>query len=379
MKYGMGLQTVFEFPILYKRTKNNSIQTWKIVVDENTYYTVEGLRNGKTTKSEPTVCKGKNIGKKNETSDKGQAYKEAEAKFDKKLTSGYFKSINDIDRQQYVEPMLAKKFEDRKDKINISNGVYSNPKLDGVRCVVTSKGMFSRNGKPFVSVPHIFDELKCTILKDNPDLILDGELYADKYNDDFNTIISAVKKTKPTDKDLMFSKNIDYHIYDVVDTTKTFSERFLPLSESYQNQNFNNIKFVEAIKVTSFDKLTELYESYIEQGYEGQMVRLDDNYECKRSNSLLKRKTFIDEEYEILGIFEGKGNRQNTAGYMTFKTKEGKSFRSNIKGNFSYLSDLLKNSEQYIGKTATIKYFNKTPDGIPRFPFVTNIAREDYE
>ena len=85
----------------------------------------------------------------------------------------------------------------------------------------------------------------------------------------------------------------------------------------------------------------------------------------------------MDEEFKIVDIVEGIGNRSGTAGFMSFLNKDGIPFKSNIKGSFEYLGELLKNKKALIGKLATIKYFNLTPDGIPRFPFVTSIR--DYE
>ena len=85
--------------------------------------------------------------------------------------------------------------------------------------------MFSRNGKPIISAPHIIDSLR-NLFVVNPDLILDGELYADKFANDFNTIVSLVKKTKPTDADLVESKKqIEYHIYDLPSSKKNFLHR----------------------------------------------------------------------------------------------------------------------------------------------------------
>ena len=98
----------------------------------------------------------------------------------------------------------------------------------------------------------------------------------------------------------------------------------------------------------------------------------------KRSTSLLKRKEFIDAEYKVIDIEEGNGNRQGTAKNLVLidgKTK--REFHSNIKGNFEFLRDILDNKEKYIGKMATIKFFEYTPDGIPRFPFA--IGFRDYE
>jgi ATP-dependent DNA ligase len=141
----------------------------------------------------------------------------------------------------------------------------------------------------------------------------------------------------------------------------------------------SHCRIVETYKVPSEDVVTELYEKYVEEGYEGQMLRLDGKYENKRSKNLLKHKSFVDEEYTILDICEGEGNRTGTAGYMVFETAEGKPFKSNVKGTWDETAEMLKNKKQLIGKQATIKYFNLTPDGIPRFPYVINIDRSSYE
>ena len=74
-----------------------------------------------------------------------------------------------------------------------------------------------------------------------------------------------------------------------------------------------------------------MYQGYTQQGYEGQMVRIDGPYENKRSSKLLKRKEFIDEEYTILGYEEGEGNRTGTVKSFKFETNEGREFSSNVK------------------------------------------------
>ena len=68
------------------------------------------------------------------------------------------------------------------------------------------------------------------------------------------------------------------------------------------------------------------------------------------------------------------------AGHMVFNNHKDIEFHSNIKGDRNYLKELLKNKNELIGKSATVKYFNLTPDDeIPRFPYVINIDRENYE
>ena len=364
---------------IYKKTKTGATQEWTIEVSDNKYRTHSGQVGGQITTNVWTVVYGKNEGKANGTTDNEQALKEAIAKRTKKLESGYFESITNIDTKQYFEPMLAAKWEDYKDKLTYP--IYSQAKLDGIRCILTKDGMFSRNGKPIISAPHIFDSVK-PLFETNPDFIFDGELYADKFANDFNKIVSLVKKTKPTADDLKESKElIEYHIYDLPSSDKNFIQRAYDLAILFETRSelHSHCRIVETYKVPSEDVVTELYEKYVEEGYEGQMLRLDGKYENKRSKNLLKHKSFVDEEYTILDICEGEGNRTGTAGYMVFETAEGKPFKSNVKGTWDETAEMLKNKKQLIGKQATIKYFNLTPDGIPRFPYVINIDRSSYE
>jgi len=364
----MKLKTV------YKATKGGKVQEWTIEVVENKYRTTSGQTDGKKIINNWTVVFGKNVGKSNGTTDEEQALKEAIAKRTRKLEGGYFEDITKIHSKRYFEPMLAAKWEDYKDKVQYP--IYSQPKLDGIRCILTKDGMFSRNGKPIVSAPHIFEDMKF-VFDTNPNLIFDGELYADKFADNFNKIVSLVKKTKPTSSDLEECKKvIKYHIYDLPSYNGTFTER---------NRTLLNIEVPQSCELVVTDiiiaekSVMEFYGKYIDEGYEGQMLRTDGLYENKRSKTLLKHKSFVDEEYTILDICEGEGNRAGTCGYMVFQTNEGRRFKSNVKGTFSEVTEMFENRDNLIGKEATIKYFNLTPDGIPRFPFVINIDRDGYE
>jgi hypothetical protein len=92
---------------------------------------------------------------------------------------------------------------------------------------------------------------------------------------------------------------------------------------------------------------------------------------------LLKRKEFKTDEFTILEVIPGVGNRTGTAGAMKLQDKAGKIFNSNIKGNRKHVTKLLEEAKTLIGQQATVRYFNLTPDGIPRFPFV--IAIRNYE
>jgi hypothetical protein len=87
----------------------------------------------------------------------------------------------------------------------------------------------------------------------------------------------------------------------------------------------------------------------------------------------LKRKDFQDAEYKIVEICEGNGNKTGLAGYAWMEREDGVRFRTNILGNHSFLRDLLTNAESYKDTYGTIKFFQLTPDGIPRFPYLTRL------
>jgi len=368
----MKLQTI------YKKTKTGATQEWSIEIEGNKYRTQSGQVGGVISTNEWTVCFGKNVGRANATTDDEQALAEAVAKRTKKLESGYFEDINNINEQQYFEPMLASKWEDSKDKIQYP--IYSQPKLDGIRCIVTKDGMFSRNGKAIISAPHIFNSLK-PLFETNPQLIFDGELYADKFANDFNKIVSLVKRTKPTDEDLAESKkNIQYWIYDLPSVDDTFEIRSQALYDLFMEWSYFNSHCinVDTDICKSEKEVMELYEGYVEKGYEGQILRLNGKYENKRSKFLLKHKSFQDSEFTILDICEGEGNKTGQVGYMVFEI-DSKRFKSNVKCSWEEGAEILKSKNKLLGKSATIQYFNLTPDGIPRFPYVININREEYE
>jgi len=398
-----------KLPTLYKRTTTGATQSWKIEIEEDKFRTISGQLDGKKITNKWTVCQGKNVGKANATDGAEQALKEAEAKHQKKRDKGYRLDIDNIDVKKFYVPMLAQDFKNKLRKQTVMNflgeghremshPIFSQPKLDGIRCIAMREGLFTRTGKPITAVPHIHEALE-PFFEKYPNATLDGELYNHAFKDDFNKIIHLVRKQNLTEEHLMESKKmIQYHIYDapviagVLKGDKCwtekdlFSDRTSVLDAQFANLGIdgrslhgepNPLVIVETIEVNSREHLDELYADYVEVGYEGQMIRIDAPYENKRSQTLLKRKEFVDEEYTILGYEEGIGNRAGTVKSFKFKNKDGRDFSSNVKGTFEYMAELLERGDELVGKQATIKYFNLTPDGIPRFPYV--IAIRDYE
>jgi DNA ligase-1 len=356
---------------LYKRATTGKITEWTIEIEGNKYRMITGFIDGKKTTSAWTICEGKNVGKVNGTTDEEQALAEATAIHRKRIEQKSFENIDDIDQESFFSPMLAQDL--KKYKKPLVFPLFSQCKMDGIRCIVKADGMWTRKGKQLVSAPHIQEDLQ-PFFEKYPNAILDGELYCDKLANDFNKLISLARQTKPTAEDLAESKAyLELHVYDFPSHGGKFYERSLALANLDLPKS---CVIVPTYVLHSQKEIEEQYVKYMEQGYEGQMIRLNAPYENKRSNSLLKDKQFVTDEYTIIGMEEGKGNMSGKVGKLYFKTKEGKEFDAAVNGDWDYLAKLLK-AKNLIGKEATVKYQNLTEEGKPRFGKV--IAIRDYE
>jgi len=366
---------------LYSRDNTENVRVWWMEQEDNKYRMCSGLHNGgKIVQSNWTVVEEKNIGKLNATTSEEQATKEIEARYKRqKEQNGYCEKIENIDKFQYFSPMLAHKWIEHKNKVDWSNGVYISPKMDGVRCIFQKNGATSRNGKFYVSFPHILRELK-PLFDKIPNLILDGECYTHRLKDNFDKIISLAKKTKPTDEDLIESENnLQYWIFDCPSIKGDFHTRYNTLKELLEPLKDNKwIKLCIHKLIKTEDEIEPNLQEWLTQGFEGLMLNTYDGlYENKRSYGLLKYKLFQDIEAEVVNITEGIGNRSNMLGYFTLKTSDGKIFNSNSRGNEEKYKKILKEKNNIIGKMVTLRFQNYTPDGIPRFPVVISIR--DYE
>ena len=368
------------YPKLYTIDSTGKTRVWWVEQDGKYYHTCSGINGGQIVVSTPVVAEGRCLGQANATTPEQQAAKEVLAKYKKQRESGYHEDIADAGKAVYYEPMLAHKYLEHKDKIDWTKGVYISRKLDGVRCIFTEDGAFSRTGKPFVSFPHITRELK-PIFDACPGLILDGEIYTHKLNKDFNKIISLAKKTKPTAEDLVESeKYLQYWVFDCPSDTSKFSVRCQNLTGLFEKYLKGNkyIKLLPHFLIKSEALIEENLQQYIVDGYEGIMINLPNGlYEHKRSTGLLKYKLFQDEEFEIIDITEGIGNRSEMFGRAILKTEKGDTFEANARGNEDFYRQLLRDKKTLIGKMATIRYQNLTPRGVPRFPVI--LAIRTYE
>ena len=199
-----------------------------------------------------------------------------------------------------IKPMLAHKVNDK--KIDFNEPVFIQPKLDGVRCLFTKDGAYSRTGKQFHNLRYI--ELRLAPFFDkNPDVILDGELYNHDLRDDFEQIISLVRKQKPTDEDRLNSADmIQYHVYDYIVPFIGYEARLKWLLSNKDHLWSNVVLPVETHRVYKYEEAANMhYDGFLKQGYEGSILRLNGAYEQKRSYNLQKFKDFSDDEATIVG------------------------------------------------------------------------------
>lgn len=360
------------FPTLYTRDTIGNIRIWYMEQQDNKYRAVSGLQDGEKVTSEWTLTSAKNEGKKNATSASEQATKEIEAKYKKQRKTGYFEDVSDVDKTQYVEPMLAKLYKDYADEISLDEGHWLlQCKFNGMRCIATKDGLFTRKGEKYVSVPHIENALK-PFFEKHPEAILDGELFNNELRQQLNEISKLIRKTVHiTPEDLEKSKNlVHYYIYDGygfgLDKKHSYHERKQWIDSNVIGK-YTHVAKVEDFHIKSQEDLDFHYQSLVDAGQEGAILRNKKmEYEHKRSKNLLKVKPEDDDEAKIVDIKEGTGNWSGTGKIISLDWN-GKTFDATFKGTYEQGVDFWKNKNQWIGKTVTFLYNGLTGKGTPNF------------
>lgn len=358
----------------------------------------------KTVQPVIIVDSGKGIGKARTTVTE-QAEIEFNSHVRKYLDKGYKElqyPINEYTKEQLeailpdevtdsngnLKPMLALDYHKVAASILEKHWWYGSRKLDGCRCIMFVKDgeihTSSRGGKDYDnSTYHITCNKKFKkYMLAHPELILDGELYF--HGEPLQTLSGWARLKKDTDK----CDKLQYYIYDIVDTNKTFEERleiiedlaeelelgFDPNKEFVKNEL--QIQIVPHEKVNGWSEIKRLHDNYVGEGFEGLVIR---DPEAKyginaRNKSMIKIKEYMEDEFEIVDYNDGLRPED-----MVFicQTKEGKLFEAKPVGprelKYQYLNDM----DKIIGKMVTIKFFTYSKDSIPTQPVAKCIR--DYE
>ena len=292
------MKFIEQLPKLYKRDSKGKIRIWTVEVgydsdDVAGIRSISGTVDGEKITSVWNMSEAKNVGRANATNAREQAEAEAQSQWTKKADKEYFTNVADIDSYEIFKPMLAHDFT----KTPVEDG-YTQPKLDGIRCIVDRHGMHTRGGKPINSCPHIWESLK-PIIDANPNIVLDGELYNHELKANFEKIVSLVRKVKCRPEEIAESAElVQYHVYDCYIPDMEFADRI----KIAKGAKSDVVHIVQTDYASFQEELDALYSDYMERGYEGQMIRNNTPYECKRSKNLLKRKEFITEEFSVVDV-----------------------------------------------------------------------------
>ena len=311
--------------------------------------------------------------------DKG--YKDvSDLKFDE-LTEAKCKEIlgdTKTDANGALKPMLCKVLDAENTKLTEKDW-YGSYKCDGVRMLIFVRDgelhTSSRGGGDYdIAATYILQDAYINkIFKDNPDIILDGELYAHRKNLQW---ISGLARKEILEED---HKLLRYHCYDIVDETKKFKDRVAILNKfKSECPSDSKLTVLEQRLIHGMKEIQEMHDEAILNGYEGLVVKdPDKEYKCgARDNRCCKRKEFLDGEYKIVGLVEGL--REEDMCFL-MEMPDGTQFKAKPIGDRALKQEYRDNINDIIGRMGTIRYFHMTSGEhpVPNLPSFRAVRYEN--
>lgn len=249
-----------------------------------------------------------------------------------------------------------------------------------VRCLIYYKdGLIqtaSRGGGNYnMATKHIREDATLKeIFAQNPDLILDGEIY--KHGSDWPLQrISGLSRLKEWKDEC---GELEYWVYDYIDIKKPFNERWEILQALKELFPENSpIKILDQKLMSGYRAIKKEHDKYVQEGFEGLCARNPDRgYGVNKRSAmyLIKLKDRKDAEFKITGIRNGLRPEDMC---FVLKTKDGKEFAAKPIGNAESRLYFLEHKDEFIGKMATCTYFNLSQDGIPTQPVFKSVRPSD--
>ena len=360
-----------------------------------------GTEEGKKVLNATAVDSGKNRGRINWTNVYTQALSETRHRVAKKLRLGYSyidgEVIDDsvlpakvdgvktatIGKDDTLAVMLAqdynKKAEIVAEAFRTAGQVYSQPKMDGHRCVARIEADFScvlhtRSYKEIINYDAIKTELVSLLRNESKKgrlpasfpFFLDGEIYL--HGAQHQDFVKLGSKEALTDADHALIDQVQYWVYDCYfpgQPDAMFSERLAFVSSLLSKGK--RVVAVTTDTCISVEEITAAHEVAVADGFEGSMVRIDAPYQRNaRSKYLLKYKDFDDEEYLVVGFEEAAGTKKGTPIWLMEHPTSHAVFKVTPKGPVAALREIFSHASDYIGSMMTVKFKDKTKDGIPK-------------
>jgi len=264
---------------------------------------------------------------------------------------------------------LAQKFEYKR----MSQWVYVEPKLDGIRCLAVVDGedvkLFTRAGKLITN----FDDTVGKELARLPSGAYDGEI----MSNDFTDLMRQVYRKENKDVSDVYFAIFDYltpEEWRKKGTTNSLKTR-KNILKSFINSahKSENLKYLKQVRYVLFPDPTEAqlkseHDRRVEQGYEGIMIKDTDAQYCfGRDWSVMKYKAFFDADVKVIGLQEGTGKHQGKLGsflvdYKGVEVNVGSGLNDELR------EQIWNDQNNIIGRTIEVRYQEETPDGSLRFP-----------
>jgi len=278
-------------------------------------------------------------------------------------------------------------------KVDWEDTWYASRKLDGVRCigVVDRNGdakFYSRAGNEFETLGRLSAEIK-----QNPSLwnkVLDGEvcLVDAEGNEDFQGIIKQIKRKNHT------IRTPKYFIFDTLThdefqnetSERTFWMRDADTLEMFSDIDSDIITHLAQIQIYDDEGFETMNEIAKNNRWEGLMLRKNDTYKGKRSQDILKVKSFSDQEYIVTGV-ENKVHRVIVNGQeveeevMSHVFIEHRGCKVKVVSGFSLEErrHYYAHPELIVGKTITVQYFEETQNQHGEFSLRFPVVKAVYE
>lgn len=205
------------------------------------------------------------------------------------------------------QPLLAER--KRPDIAKLRYPVMVSPKLDGIRCVKLDGKALTRKLKP---IPN--DYVRNWVETNLPDGI-DGELMLRDHRTPFKVVSSAIMK-KTGEPDFVFCAFDTLAVVEpdagLVAADVPFELRYAAV-KAWVGPGAHHLMLVPHIQCDTPAEVQEVFDSHIELGYEGTMIRsMSGPYKFGRSTlkegTLLKLKLFEDDEATVIGFVEQMHN-----------------------------------------------------------------------
>ena len=213
-------------------------------------------------------------------------------------------------------------------KLNPNEPISISRKLNGTRTAFVGNRCMTRQGKEYKGLDHIISDLKNMGYEN---MFVDGELiYKNKEGlSDSEAFQKGTGIAMSKDSDKSQLKLVVFDIFPLSEfwTGKSnlsyFDRKRIYLKQFENNLKYNPTENLEIVPIvyegTDHSEIWKWLDYAEAHDWEGCMINLDTQYECKRVKTLIKVKKFFDISLSVIDIEEGTGRNKGKLGAIVCK------------------------------------------------------------